>query len=42
MQIRTIWTTDGAALNPHLGSTARLTLIFAALTSGGMLVGMTP
>jgi 1,4-dihydroxy-2-naphthoate octaprenyltransferase len=35
-QIHAIWTVDGAALNPHLGKTARLELIFALLLSIGI------
>jgi 1,4-dihydroxy-2-naphthoate octaprenyltransferase len=37
-QTRAIWTTDGAALNPHLGGTARVELLFALLLSGGMFL----
>ncbi len=33
-----IWTTDGAALNPYLGATAKLELIFGLLLSAGILL----
>jgi len=37
-EIRAIWRTDGAALNPHLGRTARLELGFALLLGIGALL----
>ncbi|MCB9765275.1 MAG: 1,4-dihydroxy-2-naphthoate polyprenyltransferase [Alphaproteobacteria bacterium] len=38
-ELRAIYTLDGAALNPHLGATARLELVFGALLCVGVLVG---
>ncbi|NOK31738.1 1,4-dihydroxy-2-naphthoate octaprenyltransferase [Corallococcus exercitus] len=35
-QIRAIWREDGSALNPHLGKTAALGLVFALLLSAGL------
>jgi len=35
-QVKAIWSTDGAALNPHLGATARLELLFGALLCVGV------
>jgi 1,4-dihydroxy-2-naphthoate octaprenyltransferase len=35
-QVGAIWRTDGAALNPHLGATARLELFFGILLSVGV------
>ncbi|WP_223633307.1 1,4-dihydroxy-2-naphthoate octaprenyltransferase [Corallococcus sp. EGB] len=35
-QIRAIWREDGGALNPHLGKTAALGLVFALLLSAGL------
>lgn len=35
--VRAIWRTDGAALNPLLGATARLELAFGVLLAGGAL-----
>lgn len=36
-EIRALTTVDGAALNPHLGATARLELVFGLLLSAGVL-----
>ncbi|MBZ4332945.1 1,4-dihydroxy-2-naphthoate octaprenyltransferase [Corallococcus interemptor] len=36
VQIRAIWKEDGGALNPHLGRTAGLGLVFAVLLSAGL------
>ena len=36
--IRAIWTTDGAALNPYLGATAKLEMVFGILLSVGVLL----
>lgn len=38
MQIRAIWREDGGALNPHLGKTAALGLVFALLLSAGLSI----
>ncbi len=35
---RAVWTTDGAALNPLLGATARLELVFGSLLAVGVLL----
>ena len=35
-QVRAVWQTDGAALNPHLGATARLELLVGALLAIGV------
>ena len=35
IQIRAIWTTDGADLNPHLGRTAALELVFGLTLAAG-------
>jgi 1,4-dihydroxy-2-naphthoate octaprenyltransferase len=35
---RAVWTVDGAALNPQLGATARLELVFGLLLTGGALL----
>lgn len=37
-EIRAIWREDGGALNPHLGRTAGLGLVFALLLSAGFLL----
>ncbi len=37
-EIRAIWRLDGAALNPHLGATARLELAFGLLLSIGIVL----
>ena len=37
-QTRAVWTRDGAALNPHLGGTARLGLVHGALMAVGVLL----
>jgi 1,4-dihydroxy-2-naphthoate octaprenyltransferase len=37
-EVRAIFVTDGAALNPHLGATARLELVYGALLSAGVLL----
>ncbi|MCY1047715.1 1,4-dihydroxy-2-naphthoate octaprenyltransferase [Corallococcus sp. bb12-1] len=37
-QIRAIWTEDGGALNPHLGKTAGLGLVFCLLMSASFLL----
>ncbi len=37
-EIRAIWTLDGGALNPHLGGTAKLEMLFGILLSVGMLL----
>ena len=36
-EIRAVLSQDGAALNPHLGGTARLELLFGMLLAGGVL-----
>jgi 1,4-dihydroxy-2-naphthoate octaprenyltransferase len=36
--IRRVWSRDGADLNPELGATARLGLLFSALMSVGVLL----
>lgn len=36
-EVRALRTVDGAALNPHLGATARLELIFGLLLSAGVI-----
>lgn len=36
-EIRAVWRKDGAALNAHLGGTARLQLVFSLLLAGGCL-----
>jgi 1,4-dihydroxy-2-naphthoate octaprenyltransferase len=36
--VRALWTTDGAALNPWLGATARLELVYGLLLSVGVLL----
>ena len=38
LEIRAIWTTDGAALNPHLGRAARVELVYGLLLSAGALI----
>jgi 1,4-dihydroxy-2-naphthoate polyprenyltransferase len=38
IQLRALRTVDGAALNPHLGATARLQLIYGLLAAGGALL----
>lgn len=38
LEIKAIWTVDGAALNPHLGKTALIGLAFALLLSAGFLL----
>jgi 1,4-dihydroxy-2-naphthoate polyprenyltransferase len=35
-QIRAVWREDGSALNPHLGRTAALGLVYAVLLSAGL------
>ncbi|MCB9745963.1 MAG: 1,4-dihydroxy-2-naphthoate polyprenyltransferase [Alphaproteobacteria bacterium] len=37
-QVRTIYRVDGAALNPELGATARLELVYGALLSIGVMI----
>ncbi|MCB9788570.1 MAG: 1,4-dihydroxy-2-naphthoate polyprenyltransferase, partial [Deltaproteobacteria bacterium] len=37
-RVRSVLHTDGAALNPELGRTARLGLLFAGLTGAGLLL----
>lgn len=37
-EIKAIWTEDGAALNPHLGKTALIGLVYAVLLSAGFLL----
>lgn len=37
-ETRAVWTRDGAALNPHLGGTARLGLVHGALMAVGVLL----
>lgn len=37
-ELKAIWTLDGAALNPHLGKTALIGLVFAVLISAGALI----
>ncbi|WP_233595701.1 1,4-dihydroxy-2-naphthoate octaprenyltransferase, partial [Corallococcus sp. CA031C] len=37
-EIRAIWKEDGSALNPHLGKTAGLGLVFSLLLSAGFLL----
>lgn len=39
-QVRAIYTTDGPALNPELGTTARFLLLFAVLLAGGLATGV--
>jgi len=36
--VRAIWTTDGAPLNPYLGATAKLEMVFGLLLSVGVLL----
>jgi 1,4-dihydroxy-2-naphthoate octaprenyltransferase len=38
IEIRAIWTTDGSALNPHLGRAARVELVFGLLLAAGALI----
>jgi 1,4-dihydroxy-2-naphthoate octaprenyltransferase len=38
IEIRAIWTTDGPALNPHLGRAARVELVFGLLLAAGALI----
>lgn len=40
--VRAIWRTEGAALNPLLGGTARLGLVFALLWGAGLWLGANP
>lgn len=37
-ETRAIWTRDGRALNPHLGGTARLEMVYGVLLSVGVLL----
>jgi 1,4-dihydroxy-2-naphthoate octaprenyltransferase len=37
-EIRAVWTTDGPALNPHLGGAARVELVFAIGLGFGALL----
>lgn len=37
-EVAAVWRKDGAALNPHLGSTARVGVVFGALLSVGVLL----
>lgn len=38
VQIRALWIEDGAALNPHLGRTAKLGLVYSALLAVGVVL----
>jgi 1,4-dihydroxy-2-naphthoate octaprenyltransferase len=42
VRIRDVWKLDGANLNPQLGATARLLLLFSALLALGLGLGMAP